>query len=186
MFRTTKETNYTIKNGEHIYTQISFMKMSRGEKYTLAIQKRFNPINNIIRERFFKERTVVGVTKTILGKSTNKEPWLIKKLDGNYELETVNVDYKKFEEPFYYNPSFSENNIEEFSQNELKNIFNIGNENDFFNLRGGEPQLFQEGDTGDYLDTYFTNSFFIEEPEELETLERIGNIQVITEIDYLN
>jgi hypothetical protein len=162
MFRTTKETNYTIKNGEHIYTQISIMKMSRGEKYTLAIQKRFNPINNLIIERFFKERTVVGVSKTILGKSKNKEPWLIKKLDGNYEVETVNVDYKKFEEPFYNNPSFSESNIEEFSQNELKNIFNIGNENDFFNLLGGEPQLSQEGDTGDYLDTYFTNSFFTE------------------------
>ena len=162
MFRTKTETNYTIKNGEHIYTKISIMKMSRGEKYTLAIQKLFNPINNIIIERFFKERTVVGVTKTILGKSTNKEQWLIKKLDGNYELETVNVDYKKFEEPFYHTPSFSESNIEEFSQNELKNILNIGNENDFFNLTGGEPQLSEEGDTGDYLDIYFSNNFFTE------------------------
>ena len=39
---------------------------------------------------------------------------------------------------------------------------NIGNENDFFNLTGGEPQLSQEGDTGDYLDIYFSNSFFNE------------------------
>ena len=162
MFRTKTETNYTIKNEEHIYTKISIMKMSRGEKYTLAIQKRFNPTNNIIIERIFKERTIVGITKTILGKSINKESWLIKKLEGNRELGIAYVDYKKFEEPFYDTPSFSINNIEEFSQNELKKIFNIGNENDFFNLTGGEPQLSQEGDTGDYLDIYFSNSFFNE------------------------
>jgi len=168
MFRTKTETNYTIKNEEHIYTKISIMKMSRGEKYTLAIQKRFNPTNNIIIERIFKERTIVGITKTILGKSINKESWLIKKLEGNCELGIAYVDYKKFEQPFYDTPSFSINNIEAFSQNELKKIFNIGNENDFFNLTGGEPQLSQEGDTGDYLDIYFSNSFFTERIETTE------------------
>mgnify|MGYP006128819057 FL=1 len=167
MFKTSKRHNYTIKNNTHIFTQESTMKMSRGEKYTLTIQRTYDTLTGRVNDKFLKERTILNITKTIFGKSNHYNDWNIRKMDRDNIIRDEIQDYKKFSHYFYELPCLDkiiDDNIEEkirkFSRNKLKKLFYLDDTDAFFYLEGNEPQLHTEGETGNHLGTCFVNEFF--------------------------
>ena len=167
MFKTSKRLNYTIKNNTHIFTQETTVKMSRGEKYTLTVQRTFNTQTGNVCEKFFKERTILNITRTLLGKSLNFNDWNVRKMERQNLISDETKEYCNFEQYFYDLPRLErriEDNTEEyiknFSKNQLKKLFKLDDTDEFFYLEGEEPQIHSEGETGDYLGSCFIDDFF--------------------------
>ena len=172
MFKTSKRLNYTTKNNTHIFTQETTVKMSRGEKYTLTIQRTYNDQTGNVCERFFKERSILNITRTLLGKSVNLGEWNIRKLERDNLIGDETKDYYNFAQYFYELPKLeqriednTEGYIRNYSRETLKNLFCLDDTDDFFYLEGNEPQIHREGETGDYLSSCFKNEFFRNSPQ---------------------
>ena len=166
MFKTSVRTNYTKKNSTHIYTKESEMKLSRGEKYILIIQTRFNEENNNLKEYIYKERSILGIRRILRAKSQNKLFWNVELSDANSTIRNCQENYEKFNEymfdtPNYYSLEDNKNIIvSNFTQQKLKKIFNLDGNDEFFYIQGNEPLLSNEGNTGENLGYCFENNYY--------------------------
>lgn len=168
MFNSSIKTHYTKKNNTHIFTKESLFTLNNGEYFILTVQRKYNQLNNTTKDYFFKERKVLNLKKTMMGKSTNLENWKISMLNNNSQVREYTEDYKRFIRYFCDIPQ-PRNNISSinkivnnFSQLKLAECFNLDGLDDFFNLDGNEPRRNEtlESYSGERYTSCFNHHFY--------------------------
>ena len=101
-----------------------------------------------------------------MGKSKNRQSWVVTQYNNMALERAYNEDYKRFV-PYFDNlpqPQTSIENPNNTSKNFSKNLFNLTFHSDgldeFFNLRDEDIELTEEGNTGESLGLCFMHNFF--------------------------
>ena len=174
MYKKTKKLEYAKKNNIHIFTKESLFTLNNGKYFILTVQRKYNQLNNTTKDYFFKERKVLNLKKTIMGKNTNLENWKISMLNNNSQVREYTEDYKRFIRYFCDIPQ-PRNNISSinkivnnFSLLKLAECFNLDGLDYFFNLDGNKTRR-NETRRNEILESYscerynscFNHNFYI-------------------------
>lgn len=166
MFKSETKTHYTKKNNTHYYTKEVINKFSNGDKYILTVQRQYNDSTFHLTEYFYKERDFLNLKRTMMGKSKNRNAWIITQYNNMAIERGYNEDYKRFKDYFdsMPQPQTSIESPENLAKNFCKNTFNLtfhrDGLDDFFNLSEDNIELREEGNTGESISHCFLHNFF--------------------------
>jgi len=166
MFISETKIHYTKKNNTYIYTKVFKNKFSSGDEYSLTVQRQYNDLTNELTEYFYKERDFLNLKRTMMGKSKNRNAWIITQYNNMAIVRGYNEDYKRFKDYFdgIPQPQTSIENADNLTTNFCKNLFNLtfhrDGHDDFFNLSEDNIEIREEGNTGEEISHCFLNNFF--------------------------
>lgn len=171
MITTKTDSSYTKKNTTHIYDIEQNIKLSTGEKLVINVQRTYDEFTRTLEEKFVKERSNLGIRKTLYGKSKDYEKWKVRMCNYGDDSSTAIVteyeeDYKRFEDYFRDCPIFKDsietsynvNSLNKHCKDKIREIFKPDGLDEFFNFN--EEELIISGDVGQYLGSCFESEFF--------------------------
>ena len=174
MITTKTDTSYTKKNTTHIFNIEQHIKLSRGEKLVINIQRTYDELTKILEEKFVKERSYLGIRKTLYGKSKDYEKWKVRMCNyreenltnDNFIVREYEEEYKRFEDYFRDCPIFKDSiessynieSVKKHSKDKIREIFKPDGLDEFFNFN--EDELIISGDIGQYIGSCFESEFF--------------------------
>lgn len=176
MITTKTDSSYTKKNTTHIYDIEKNIKLSTGEKLVINVQRTYDEFTRTLEEKFVKERSNLGIRKTLYGKSKDYEKWKVRMCNYGDDSSThdnsivaeYEEDYKRFEDYFSDCPIFKDsietlynlNSINKHCKDKIGEIFKPDGLDEFFNFNEDELIISNYGETGQYLGSCFESEFF--------------------------